>query len=314
MTAIGTALRGFGKVAGSPGLVLWLWIVNVAMALPAAAVLTESIRDSVGTSLVHQNLRDGFDMGWYGEYSAEARGIESTFTPTVTGAGAFFNNIEAWFNGDIFETYRGLLGLGILYAIMWTFFLGGILQRYGEGAGLFRLNEFFAEGASYFFRFLRLAVISGFFYYLVYRFAAWLFVRMETSTRDVTSEESVFAYVLAGSLLVVFLLTFVNMAFDFAKIATYRENRRSMVLATLKGFGFVLSNLGKTTTLYYGLGLAGVLMLLIYNFIAPGVGQSSASVVAMAFLIGQAYLVAKLVLRLTFYASEIALFDGVRNY
>ena len=314
MTAIGTALRGFGKVAGSPGLVLWLWIVNVAMALPAAAVLTESIRDSVGTSLVHQNLRDGFDMGWYGEYSAEARGIESTFTPTVTGAGAFFNNIEAWFNGDIFETYRGLLGLGILYAIMWTFFLGGILQRYGEGAGLFRLNEFFAESASYFFRFLRLAIISGFFYYLVYRFAAWLFVRMETSTQDVTSEEFVFAYVLAGSLLVVFLLTFVNMAFDFAKIATYRENRRSMVLATLKGFGFVLSNLGKTTTLYYGLGLAGVLMLLIYNFIAPGVGQSSASGVAMAFLIGQAYLVAKLVLRLTFYTSEIALFDGARNY
>ena len=37
MTAIGTALRGFGKVAGSPGLVLWLWIVNVAMALPARA-------------------------------------------------------------------------------------------------------------------------------------------------------------------------------------------------------------------------------------------------------------------------------------
>jgi len=150
MTAIGLAFRGFGKVLGSPGLVLWLWIVNVAVALPAAAVLTESIRDSVGTSLVHQNLRDGFDMGWYGEYSAEAKGIESTFTPTVTGAGAFFNNIEAWFNGDIFETYRGLLGLGILYAVLWSFFVGGILQRYGEGAGLFRLNEFFAEGASYF--------------------------------------------------------------------------------------------------------------------------------------------------------------------
>ena len=313
MTARGMALRGLGKVLGSPGLVLWLWIVNVAIALPATAVLTESIRDSVGTSLVHQNLRDGFDMGWYGEYRAQAKGVESSFTPTVTGAGAFLNNIEAWFNGDIFETYRGLLGLGILYAILWSFFVGGILQRYGEGAGLFRLNEFFAECASYFFRFFRLAIISGVFYYLVYRFAGWLFQKMETSTRDMTSEESVFAYVLAGSLFVVFLLTFVNMAFDYAKIATFRENRRSMVLAMLKGFGFVLSNLGKTTTLYYGLGLAGVLMLLVYNIIAPGVGQSSASGVAIAFLIGQAYLVAKLVLRLTFYAGEIVLFDGVRH-
>ena len=59
--------------------------------------------------------------------------------------------------------------------------------------------------------------------------------------------------------------------------------------------------------------LAGVLMLLVYNVIAPGVGQSSASGVAIAFLIGQAYLVAKLVLRLTFYAGEIVLFDGVRH-
>ena len=86
-----------------------------------------------------------------------------------------------------------------------------------------------------------------------------------------------------------------------------------MVLATLKGFGFVLSNLGKTATLYYGLGLAGVLMLLVYSVIAPGVGQSSTGGVVMAFLIGQAYLIAKLVLRLTFYAGEIALFDGVRK-
>jgi hypothetical protein len=60
------------------------------------------------------------------------------------------------------------------------------------------------------------------------------------------------------------------------------------------------------------LGLAGVLMLLVYNVIAPGVGQSSASGVAMAFVIGQAYLIAKLVLRLTFYAGEIALFDDAR--
>jgi hypothetical protein len=149
-------------------------------------------------------------------------------------------------------------------------------------------------------------------YYGVYRFSGWLFRRIESSTQDVTVEESVFAYVVVASLLVVFLLTFVNMAFDYAKIATFRENRRSMVLAALKGIGFVLSHMGRTMGLYYGLGIAGLVMLFIYSAVAPGAGQSTMWGVGAAFIVGQMYLVAKLVLRLTFYSGQMALFDARR--
>lgn len=289
---------------------MWLWLVNVVIALPAAAVLADSLRDSIGGSLVDETLREGFDMGWYGEYQSNADGIESTFTPTVVAAGGFFDNIEAWYNGNLFETHPGLLGLGILFALSWSLFLGGVLHRYGEAAGLFRLSEFLSHGATYFFRFLRLAVLSAVFYYAIYRFSGWLFRRIELATQDVTVEETVFAYVVMASGLVVFLLTFVNMAFDYAKIATFRENRRSMILASLKGFGFVLGNLGRAMTLYYGLGLAGVAMLFVYYTVAPGAGQSTVLGVLAAFVLGQLYLVAKLVLRLTFYASQMAFFDS----
>ncbi len=312
MTAIGAAFRGLGKVLGSPSVVLCLWLANVVVALPVAAVMAESIRESVGGSLVGDKLRDGFDMGWYGEYQADARGVESTFTPTVVGAGAFFNNIEAWFNGSLFEMHRGLLGLGILFALLWSLCLGGVLQRYGEPGGLFRLSEFLSHGGAYFFRFVRLAVLAAALYYSVYRFSGWLFARIARVTRDVTVEESVFAYVVAGSLFVVFLLTLVNMAFDYAKIATFRENRRSMLLASLKGFGFVLSHPGRAMALYYGLGAVGVAMLFLYHIVAPGPGQSSMIGVAAAFVIAQLYLVAKLVLRLTFYSAQMSLFDDAR--
>ena len=296
MSATGAAFTGLGKVLGSPSVVLWLWVANVVVALPAAMVLTGSIRESVGGSLVDEKLRDGFDMGWYGEYLANAKGIESSFTPTIIGAGGFFNNIEAWFNGNLFEVHPGLLGFGILYALLWSLFLGGVLHRYGEA----------------FFRFVRLAVLSGALYYGVYRFSGWLFRRIERATQDVTVEESVFAYVVVASFVVVFLLTFVNMVFDYAKIATFRENRRSMVLASLKGFGFVLSHMGRTMTLYYGLGFFGLVMLFVYHAIAPGPGQSTMLGVGAAFVVGQLYLLAKLVLRLTFYSGQMALFDARR--
>lgn len=313
MSAIGAAFQGLAKVLASPSVVLWMWLGGFVIALPAAAVLSVSIEDSVGGSLVAQNLRDGFDMGWYGEYLAGAKGIERSFTPTVVGAGAFFNNIEAWFNGSLFEVHPGLFGLGALYALLWSLCLGGVLHRYGESGGLFRLGEFLSYGAEYFFRFVRLAVLAGFFYYGIYRFSGWLFKKMELATQDVTAEESVLAYVVVASLLVVFLLTFVNMAFDYAKIATFRENRRSMVLASLKGFGFVLSHLGRTMGLYYGLGVVGLGMLFAYDLIAPGPGQSTMLGVAAAFVIGQIYLMAKLVLRLTFYSGQMAVFDYLRR-
>jgi hypothetical protein len=312
MSAVRAFFDGLGKVLSSPGLVLWLWVVNLIVALPLAALIASSIEESIGGSLVHEKLRSGFDMGWYGEYSARAEGVETSFNPSIVGAGAFFDNVEAWYNGELFELTPALVGAGVVYALVWTLFLGGILHRYSEGAGLFRLGEFLAQGGSFFFRYLRLAVIAAIVYYGIYRFSGWLFAKIAEASKDLTAEENVLAYVVAGSVLVVFLLTFVNMAFDYAKIATYRENRRSMIAAMLTGFGFVLSNLGKTITLYYGLGALGILLLFLYFSVAPGVAQASTVSIAFAFLVGQAYLIAKLGLRLMFYASQLSLYGAVK--
>ena len=62
MTAIGAAFTGLGKVLGTPSVVLWLWLANVVVALPAAMMLSDSIHDSLGASLVDEKLREGFDM------------------------------------------------------------------------------------------------------------------------------------------------------------------------------------------------------------------------------------------------------------
>jgi hypothetical protein len=284
----------------------------VLVAIPLAVSMAGSIQESIGSSLVHQNLRDGFDMGWYGEFDARAKGVEKTLSPSLVGAGAFFDNIEAWLSGRLFEMLPALVALGVVYALLWALFLGGILHRYADRRGLFRLSELFSQGGEFFFRFVRLAVLSGFLYYLVYRFAGWLFGRVEDATRDVTVEKTVLGYVVAVALLVALLLTFIHMAFDYAKIATYKENRRSMILAAIKGFRLVLGNPGRTSVLYYGLGFFGLLLLGAYHVMAPGPGQASVPGVVFAFLIGQAYLVLKLVLRLTFYAGQMALYESPR--
>jgi hypothetical protein len=309
-SAFQAAFTGLARVLGSPTLVLLLWIASLAAAAPLAISMSDSIHQSIGGSLVHQNLREGLDMGWYGEFRARAKGIERTLSPSVVGAGAFLDNLDAWLNGSLFELAPGLVALGVAYGLLWALFLGGILNRYGEPhGGRFRLGAFLSHGAEFFFRFVRLAVLAAPLYYLVYRFAAWIFRSIESWTRDVTAETTILAYVGAASLLVGFLLTFVNLAFDYAKIATYKENRRSMLLAALRGFRLVFANLGGTTTLYYGLLLFGFVLLVGYAWIAPGPGQATARSVVFAFLVGQAFLVAKLMLRLNFLAGALVLYD-----
>lgn len=304
-------LRGFWRVMSSPGLIIWLWLVNIAVALPVAWMMTDSLRSSIGGSLVDEKLTESFDMGWYGEFDAKATGLETTFTPTVTGAGAFYTNLEGWLNGDLFKGFTGLVGLGVFYAVLWALFLGGVLNRYSGDTRRFNLSRFFSSGGQFFFRFLRLAVLSGVLYYLVYRFAGWLFSSIQESTIDVTVEGTVFLYTILAAVVVVFLLTFVNMAFDYAKILTFKENRKSMALAAVRGFGFVFSHPAKTMGLYYGLGALGLVLLALYASIAPGANQSTAIGVAFAFFIGQAFLVSKLMLRLMFYAAQMALYETV---
>ncbi len=304
-------IKGFWRVISSPGLIVWLWLVSVVVALPLAWVMSESIESSLGGSLVSDKLREGFDMEWFGEFESGAKGLETTFTPTVTGVGAFYNNLEAWFSGDLFEMYPGLVGLGVLYALLWALFMGGVLERYAGSEGMFNLSRFFSTGGKFFFRFVRLAVLSGVLYYLVYRLGGWLFVWVEESTLDVTVEKTVLARLVLAAMVVGFLLTLVNMVFDYAKIAAFKEDRRSMLLAAFRGLGLVFSHPLKTMGLYYALIAVGVVLLVFYSAIAPGVHQSTTMGVLVAFLIGQGFLVARLIMRLWFYGGQMALYETI---
>ena len=304
-------IKGFWRVVSSPGLIVWLWLVSIAVTLPLAWVMSESIQSSLDGSLVSDKLQEGFDMGWFGEFESEAKGLETTFTPTQTGVGAFYNNLEAWFSGSMFEMYPGVVGLGILYALLWALFMGGVLERYSGSEGMFNLSRFFSTGGKFFFRFVRLAVFSGVLYYLVYRFSGWLLGWVEESTIDVTVEKTVLARLILAAVVIAFLLTLINMVFDYAKIVTFKEDRRSMLLAFFRGLGLVFSNPLKTMGLYYALVAVSALLLLFYSMVAPGVHQSTTTGVLIAFLVGQGFLVAKLMVRLWFYGGQIALYETI---
>ncbi|MFQ5876899.1 MAG: hypothetical protein ACE5JH_04285 [Acidobacteriota bacterium] len=300
---------GFRRLRAAPRLLLALWLTNLAVALPAAWAMDSLLRDAIGASLVHESLRAGFDMDWFWTFRTQARGLGTSFKPTLVGAGAFYENLEGWVTGEMFTAFSGIVGLGLLYALLWGFLLGGALERLARPAGALSPAEFAGACGRYFFRFLRLGLIGLVPYLAVYLLSRWGYGRLASLTRDVTRERAVLALSLLFMASTAFLLILVHMVIDYARIATVVEGHRDMLRACLRGLGFVLAHPLRTLGIYYGLALVSAALLLLYALLAPGAGPSSAAGVALAFLAGQLFLLARLAVRLTLLAGQTVLFQ-----
>lgn len=315
MTLPRSIREGIVRAGAAPALLLFLWAVNLVAALPFAAVLAETIHASAGDRLVSHDLVAGWEPSWYGELAADARGFERTFGPAVVGAGAFLRNLEAWWSGRIFTGSAGgwgLLAAGLGYALLWALLLGGVIDRLGRSSGhaSWRLSsrELFAAGGRYFFRFVRLAALSGVTYALIYLGARRLFGAIEKAARDVTVERTVLAWVVAGAALVVLLLTLVRVVFDYAKIAVVLEERRSALGAVWAGVRFVARHPLRTLGLFWTFTGVALLLLWLYGALAPSAGPATWAGVILAFLFGQLALVTRLGLRLATLGGEASLY------
>ena len=158
-------------------------------------------------------------------------------------------------------------------------------------AGRFGPRAFFGACGTYFFRFLRLAVVAAAGYALLFGVIhGWLFEQFYPwATRDVIVERS--AFLLRAALYAVFLglLAFWNVVMDYAKIRAVVEDRRSMLGAFLAGWRFVVGHPLKTGGLYALNAAAFAAVLLLYGLAAPG-AAGSGWVLLAGFAAGQTYL------------------------
>lgn len=311
--AFRSVARGLSRSLRSPKLVLGLWLLNLLAALPAALVMADVLEGSIGASLFDETMESGFDTDWWAEFSAENEGgLAETFSPAVVGAAAVYGNLEAWWSGRLFtDGPIGLLALGVAYGLLWTFLLGGVLDSLSRGAGSDRADRgfsgFTAAGGRTFFRFLQLTLAAGVAYFLIFRLSRWLFRQIERSSRDVTVEQTVFLKVVAVAALAVLLLHLVRMTFDFAKVSVFADDV-SAPRAFIGALGFLVSRPGPALAVYFGLGAAGLALVALYAWTAPGPGQSSFATVFLAFLFSQLYLLARIGLRVALLSAELHLY------
>jgi hypothetical protein len=308
MTAPAALRDGIRRVNGAPMVLAGMFALTLFVALPLSYALRGMIETHLGHSLAAEEAAAGTNYDWWQEFSAQARGLATTFVPSITGFGAVLDNLSALLDNT--ELAATIVGATAAWLVLWSFLSGGVIDRYARGRPT-RSHGFFAACGIHFWRFLRVGVIAWIVYAFLFEYVhGWIFTDgVGRLTREVTVERTAFAYRAAGYLVFGLLLVLCNLVFDYARVRIVVEDRRSAIGALLAGARFAARHAGSTVGLYALNAVAFLLLVTIYAAIAPGAPGSGLSM-WLALGLGEAYILARHYLKLLFYASETAFFQG----
>jgi hypothetical protein len=308
MTILNAFRDGMRRVAAAPAVLLGVAALTFLVALPLGVVLAGMIADSLGNSLAAEGAVSGVNYEWWQEFSAQATGVGTAFTPRTIGFGGVLDNVSGMLDNSGHPLV--VAGAGAAYLLVWLFLAGGILDRYARNRRV-RTAAFFAACGVYFFRFLRLGLVALAAYAVLFGWVhGWLFDALYPwATHNMAVERS--AFVLRLALYIVFgaLVTAVNLLFDYAKIRAVVEDRRSMIGSLMAAFRFVRRQPGETIGLYLLNGALFVVLLAVYGLVAPGAGGSGWPL-WFGLLVTHLYLLLRIYAKLVFYASQVSLFQA----
>jgi hypothetical protein len=297
---------GVRRVNSAPVLLLGMFALTLFVALPLSIALSGMIEAQLHDSLIAETLMSGANYDWWQEFLAQATGLGTTFVPSIIGFGAVLDNLNEIL--DNLPMATTIAGATAAWLVIWSFLSGGIIDRYARRRHT-RAYGFFAACGTHFWRFLRLGVVAWIVYWVLFAGVhGWIFEdAYPWITRDVTAERSAFAVRLLGYVIFGALLIGANIVFDYARVRIVVEDRHSALGALLAGARFVRRHPG--TLALYGLNATGfVLLALVYAVVAPGAAGGIAF--WLAFTIGELYILLRHYLKLLFYASQTAYFQG----
>jgi len=281
MGIFGTFGQGVRETIRLGRAVFILWVANMFFALLAVLPLAFLINRELAPSFWGKDVR-GFDFLWLGEAAYKFR----TLPPVIAG----------W-----------LLGAAGLFFVVSIFLNGGVVGRLAAGERVTPAG-FFGDCGRFFWRFVRLFLLSLPFYFVVLVFFSRLLAAALKPVTDNAATEWTYIIVSNFQFLVVLLVfSIVQMLFDYTKIRLAVDDSRQVLRSFGRTIGFILRNFGRTwgtyllVSVFFGLGF--VVFLKVLNLI-PASGLLPA---ALGFLWSQGFILFRLWTRVQYFATAFVI-------
>lgn len=299
--------HGVRRVNGAPAVLAGMVAVTLLVALPLSLALRGMLEAHLGRSLVADAVASGTSYDWWQEFSAQASGLGATFVPSIIGFGAVLDNVSGLL--DSLPLASTIAGATAAWLVVWSFLSGGVIDRLARARPT-RSPGFFAACGMYFWRFVRLGLAAWAVYSLLFGYVhAWIFSFVDDVTHDMTVERTAFLVNVAGYVVFGVLLAAASLVFDYARIRIVVEDRRSAIGAMVASLRFIRRHSGGTIGLYLLNAAAWLAVVVLYAAIAPGAPRAGLSAWLVLGL-GEIYIVGRHYLKLVFYGSQTAYFQG----
>ncbi|MBY0493521.1 MAG: hypothetical protein K2Y23_04850 [Cyanobacteria bacterium] len=305
LKALGGGLR---RVLLSPLVVVAAMVAMLAAAAPFAFVIGSELQTALSNQQPISRDAGEIDPEWWFEYREHAEGLVATFTPAIIGFAAPLSNLSALLDGT--APPLAMLGPFALAIVVWSFLWGAALERFAHGG---TRSGFLRAGARTFARFLIISLAATAAVAVLYLTLHPLLFAVAAPGLESSASTERNAFMIRVALYVVFggALTAIGLVADYARVIVVLTSIASPLDAMRSAAAFVRRNFGSAITLYLLTGLLFAALLTVYGYVDVYGGSRVGGWRGIA--IAQAYIVARLVIRLTFGASEIQLYRALTD-
>jgi hypothetical protein len=276
-------VRGLGRGCRQRPLAARLWVVNFLFALLVAAPAAFLLHGQISHSLAAASILKKLDVHWLTDLST--RYLDAA--PAVMAL---------------------LLAAISLYLLLSVFLNGGVIGGLNRDDDASTLADFFRDCGAYFWRFLRLLLLSLPVYLLalalLYRPLAAL---LDVLDRRAATEWPALALANLRILALVLMLGLVSMFFDYVKIGLVTGGRGKVLKEAWQTLKFLKRLFFRAWGLYLLAGTAFIALTLAYLEIARLLPQGRPAAVLLVFLWQQVYVLGRQASKVLFFATEIEL-------
>lgn len=275
----------FRSVFYNSKFVILLWALSAVTALVITMPLYHIMLDSLGSSFLSDKIASGMDMLWLAQ---------------------FLNIHDKQLDGIPFLFFSAMIS----YLIIQNFFSGGIIAIFNIPKKN-HILDFFYGCVKYWFRFLKVLLISILFY-------ATAFILNEVFAYLINlgfakSENAMLEFVLLAAkyVFLIFLIGLTAIIADYAKVILASRDGTSALQSIFQAIIFIKNNFNKTFSVFVSISIIGALGVILYNLIGRFIPRTPYYFLILTFILQQMLIIFRLLIRMFFYSSEVLIYNDV---
>lgn len=280
-----TLVQGTRSVFHNMKIVILMWVINAASALVLTVPIYNLLVIDLSHSAISDKLMENFDYMWFLQF-------------------------RHLYQIQLDQIPLSIYSMVTIYILLQTFFLGGLISIFNTPEKN-HIVDFFFGGVRFFFRFLKVLLISLVFYALAIKIYDWLGLLITYVYQD--SENVWMDFVLKGLryILLIFMLGVVTLLSDYSKVSLAVNDKTKFFKEFYNAILFIKDHFSKVFTVFLIVAIIGALGVLVYNIIGKFIPRTPSYFLVLSFVLQQMLIIFRLLIRMLFCSTEVILYKDL---